>query len=110
MTAYLRFYDNLYFNEDIQKTTFGCFKIRMARAGIVSPGDCEESRFNCIWLCKNTAVGMKNNQQKEECIDSINLYFLNNALQYCYDSLHIISYFISEWKKSLKISYSRLKL
>ena len=48
MTAYLRFYDNLYFNEDIQKTTFGCFKIRMARAGIVSPGDCEESRFNCI--------------------------------------------------------------
>jgi len=28
-------HDNLYFNKDIQKTTFGCFEIRMARAGIV---------------------------------------------------------------------------
>ena len=45
MTAYLRFYDNLYFNKDIQKTTFGCFEIQMA--GIVSPGDFEESRFIC---------------------------------------------------------------
>jgi len=33
---------------NIQKTTFWCFEIRMARAGIVSPGDFEESRFNCI--------------------------------------------------------------
>ena len=48
MTAYLCFYDNLYFNKDIQKTAFGCFEIRMARSGIVSPGDFEASRFNCI--------------------------------------------------------------
>jgi len=51
MIAYMRFYDNLYFDKDIQKTTFGCFEIRMARAGTVSPGDFEESRFNCIYLC-----------------------------------------------------------
>jgi len=49
MTPYLRFYDNLYFNEDIQKTAFGYFEIRMARAGIVSPGDFEALRFNCIF-------------------------------------------------------------
>ena len=30
------------------KNTFGCFEVRMARAGIVSPGDFEASRFNCI--------------------------------------------------------------
>ena len=52
MTAYLRFYDNLFFNKDIQKNDFGCFEIRMARAGIVSPGDFEASRFNCINLLK----------------------------------------------------------
>jgi len=50
MTLYLRFYDNLYFKKDIQKTTFGCFEIRMARAGIVSPGDFEASRFNCSFI------------------------------------------------------------
>ena len=47
MTAYMRFYDNFYLDKDIQKTTFGCFEIRMARAGTVSPGDFEESMFNC---------------------------------------------------------------
>jgi len=49
MTLYLHFYDNLYFKKDIQKTTFGCFKIQMAQAGIVSPGDFEASRFNCMF-------------------------------------------------------------
>ena len=39
MTASMSFYDNLYFNKDIQKTTFGCFEIWMARAGTVRPGD-----------------------------------------------------------------------
>ena len=49
MIASMRFYDNLYFNEDIQKTTFWCFEIWMAPAGTVSPGDFKESRFNCTY-------------------------------------------------------------
>ena len=43
MTPYMRFYDNLYFDKDIRKTTFGFFEIRMVWAGTVSPGDFEES-------------------------------------------------------------------
>ena len=38
MTAYMHFMTT-YISIDIQKNTFGCFKIRIARAGTVSPRD-----------------------------------------------------------------------